>query len=240
MALLLIVLKKEKFERNYQNDSNTKQNLTTKSNFILIHPEGGDAAVGKQTRKLEMSLHLIAWYKKKDLFRQSVCLRRYWAPWPRCAEGKSCGEKKNPVGERAAFSGISALWKEAVKLDEIQLCFLSPPDTARSPVSPKTSPKVSVETSNCCLGLKAAHRAHLWVCFFPCFSPEELHAEVCYAECLLQRAALTFLQVSEHFRTVTMFSAFRSCWKKIKKVSFSLCLGWKHDQFYQRGNQSEE
>ncbi len=25
--------------------------------------------------------------------------------------------------------------------------------------------------------------------------PEELHAEVCYAECLLQRAALTFLQV---------------------------------------------
>lgn len=25
---------------------------------------------------------------------------------------------------------------------------------------------------------------------------EELHAEVCYAECLLQRAALTFLQVS--------------------------------------------
>lgn len=60
MALLLIVLKKEKFERNYQNDSNTKQNLTTKSNFILIHPEGGDAAVGKQTRKLEMSLHLIA------------------------------------------------------------------------------------------------------------------------------------------------------------------------------------
>lgn len=27
------------------------------------------------------------------------------------------------------------------------------------------------------------------------FTPEELHAEVCYAECLLQRAALTFLQV---------------------------------------------
>lgn len=26
-------------------------------------------------------------------------------------------------------------------------------------------------------------------------TPEELHAEVCYAECLLQRAALTFLQV---------------------------------------------
>lgn len=27
------------------------------------------------------------------------------------------------------------------------------------------------------------------------FTEEELHAEVCYAECLLQRAALTFLQV---------------------------------------------
>lgn len=27
------------------------------------------------------------------------------------------------------------------------------------------------------------------------FTSEELHAEVCYAECLLQRAALTFLQV---------------------------------------------
>ncbi|XP_067416566.1 tetratricopeptide repeat protein 39A-like [Emydura macquarii macquarii] len=27
-----------------------------------------------------------------------------------------------------------------------------------------------------------------------CFTEEELHAEVCYAECLLQRAALTFLQ----------------------------------------------
>ena len=27
------------------------------------------------------------------------------------------------------------------------------------------------------------------------FTLEELHAEVCYAECLLQRAALTFLQV---------------------------------------------
>lgn len=28
-----------------------------------------------------------------------------------------------------------------------------------------------------------------------CVFVEELHAEACYAECLLQRAALTFLQV---------------------------------------------
>lgn len=30
---------------------------------------------------------------------------------------------------------------------------------------------------------------------FAFFPAEEIHAEVCYAECLLQRAALTFLQV---------------------------------------------
>lgn len=30
---------------------------------------------------------------------------------------------------------------------------------------------------------------------FAFFLAEEIHAEVCYAECLLQRAALTFLQV---------------------------------------------
>uniref|UniRef100_A0A672KP00 Tetratricopeptide repeat domain 39A n=1 Tax=Sinocyclocheilus grahami TaxID=75366 RepID=A0A672KP00_SINGR len=40
----------------------------------------------------------------------------------------------------------------------------------------------------------------MWLCFENAVvimfvsSPEELHAEVCYAECLLQRAALTFLQ----------------------------------------------
>lgn len=28
-----------------------------------------------------------------------------------------------------------------------------------------------------------------------CVTLEEIHAEICYAECLLQRAALTFLQV---------------------------------------------
>lgn len=41
---------------------------------------------------------------------------------------------------------------------------------------------------------------------------EEIHAEVCYAECLLQRAALTFLQVGTlslykwpgDFRSVTI------------------------------------
>lgn len=36
---------------------------------------------------------------------------------------------------------------------------------------------------------------------------EELHAEVCYAECLLQRAALTFLQVSSQgpLQSATVF-----------------------------------
>lgn len=45
------------------------------------------------------------------------------------------------------------------------------------------------------------------------FTSEELHAEVCYAECLLQRAALTFLQVrrltaasaTDVFATITHF-----------------------------------
>lgn len=35
------------------------------------------------------------------------------------------------------------------------------------------------------------------------FTSEELHAEVCYAECLLQRAALTFLQVGTAARLDT-------------------------------------
>lgn len=33
-----------------------------------------------------------------------------------------------------------------------------------------------------------------------CVVIEELHAEACYAECLLQRAALTFLQVGRDWR----------------------------------------
>lgn len=33
------------------------------------------------------------------------------------------------------------------------------------------------------------------VCLYGCVFAVQLHAEVCYAECQLQRAALTFLQV---------------------------------------------
>lgn len=36
-----------------------------------------------------------------------------------------------------------------------------------------------------------------YMCVCGCVCAEELHAEVCYAECLLHRAALTFLQVSQ-------------------------------------------
>lgn len=35
----------------------------------------------------------------------------------------------------------------------------------------------------------------MWVCVCVCVSAVQLHAEACYAECQLQRAALTFLQV---------------------------------------------
>lgn len=96
-------------------------------------------------------------------------------------------------------------------------CFLfSPSDTARSPVSPRTSPKVRLGTFEKgwnWLTLLNESRAtvlmngcFLFVFFFD--TSDELHAEVCYAECLLQRAALTFLQVSQHFRTVTLQHVF--------------------------------
>lgn len=33
--------------------------------------------------------------------------------------------------------------------------------------------------------------------YFYLFLIEEMHAEICYAECLLQKAALTFVQVTD-------------------------------------------
>lgn len=80
----------------------------------------------------------------------------------------------------------------------------------------------------------------LWLWRWPwCFfTSEELHAEVCYAECLLQRAALTFLQVgTEASLHMTNHS---SLWFDSFLSFLSVCLGWKHDQFYERRNQSEE
>lgn len=38
------------------------------------------------------------------------------------------------------------------------------------------------------------------MCVSACVSAVQLHAEVCYAECQLQRAALTFLQVQNCLR----------------------------------------
>ena len=83
------------------------------------------------------------------------------------------------------------------------------------------------------------------------FSSEELHAEVCYAECLLQRAALTFLQVRTeaacnsichhwYFQFVSTHSLFLFLLLLLLLSSCLSCSGWKHDQFHQRGNQSEE
>lgn len=70
------------------------------------------------------------------------------------------------------------------------------------------------------------------------FTSEELHAEVCYAECLLQRAALTFLQVGTEARLDTI--NFCSVWSGSFLLFLPASLGWKHDQFYERRNQSEE
>lgn len=63
--------------------------------------------------------------------------------------------------------------------------------TARSQLSPRASQKVSellqdIAVELLCVSLRVTLMFS---------TPEELHAEVCYAECLLQRAALTFLQV---------------------------------------------
>uniref|UniRef100_A0A8C5VBM0 Tetratricopeptide repeat domain 39A n=1 Tax=Microcebus murinus TaxID=30608 RepID=A0A8C5VBM0_MICMU len=43
------------------------------------------------------------------------------------------------------------------------------------------------------------------------FTEEEIHAEVCYAECLLQRAALTFLQVGGQSRPRALYDASQAC-----------------------------
>lgn len=42
------------------------------------------------------------------------------------------------------------------------------------------------------------------VCVFDCVSAVQLHAEACYAECQLQRAALTFLQVQYNSQHVSL------------------------------------
>lgn len=81
---------------------------------------------------------------------------------------------------------------------------LSPSDTARSPVSPKASLKVRLGALETMTSNESSEG--VGVIFFLCFvfhTSDELHAEVCYAECLLQRAALTFLQVRRHFRTLS-------------------------------------
>lgn len=93
--------------------------------------------------------------------------------------------------------------------------------------------------------LLSAVTSCLWISlktFVMCFTSEELHAEVCYAECLLQRAALTFLQVGKWgWRRHTQTWLFSLIWLLFKKTKcLPLSIGWKYDEFSQRRHQSEE
>lgn len=64
----------------------------------------------------------------------------------------------------------------------------------------------------------------LYVCMI--FTSEELHAEVCYAECLLQRAALTFLQVRNKMPLTQHFLfAYSRCLSLLLTLVLPLCLG---------------
>ena len=50
------------------------------------------------------------------------------------------------------------------------------------------------------------------MCVYGCVFAVQLHAEVCYAECQLQRAALTFLQVLQHANLLLTYRNWTVFW----------------------------
>lgn len=53
------------------------------------------------------------------------------------------------------------------------------------------------------------------------FLIEEMHAEICYAECLLQKAALTFVQVMNHCSRVHIAGV--ACQNSTEKILLLRC-----------------
>lgn len=204
-------------------------------------PEGGNVRVEKQSL-LETQL----WKPGVEGSLSQACLDTVFmrAGWGRSYQSDHHEARRLRRSERKTWGWgeempVSASlheemeWKKVNRLkSNNEWWFLfSPSDTARSPVSPKTSLKVRLgalkEGWHAAFSSKWRICANLWVCvggFFGLFfgTSDELHAEVCYAECLLQRAALTFLQVSEHFRTVTHLHGGTK--SKRKTLSLSLCV----------------
>lgn len=61
-------------------------------------------------------------------------------------------------------------------------------------------------------------------CFFICiFISVQLHAELCYAECLLERALLTFIQVST-YDYYSVFHSFVFIWQDFKMFSLAIAM----------------
>lgn len=60
-----------------------------------------------------------------------------------------------------------------------------------------------------------------------CLSAEEMHAEICYAECLLQKATLTFVQVTTFAMSLRISLTFE---KEISSPTARLCLLLHQDE----------
>jgi hypothetical protein len=58
----------------------------------------------------------------------------------------------------------------------------------------------------------------LFILHFSCSISEEIHAELCYAECLLERALLTFLQDENLISFVKGGLKIRQCYHSYKYV----------------------
>ena len=54
--------------------------------------------------------------------------------------------------------------------------------------------------------------------YYKFYSAEEIHAELCYAECLMERALLTFIQDENLISFVKGSLKIRACYQSFKSV----------------------